>query len=273
MKKIVAVILLLALVGVLSGCDSSDYKEAVSLYESGNYIESMGKFEALGDYENSRDLLEQCRYDYAKMLLENGDYINAREQFLMLAQTEEICELLRQTAWGIFVDFLEENGQISEEFSQYDVEENVQVESLCEIHKQGKSIVVSIQSTEKINYPILSASQTTVTNTVVSFDGKQMQPEMKSKAEVTFAGPKASSSFQNVGTCVWDIASYTANNPVQWAELIHIDPDGSMDDTRNAPAFNNRVAMQQTIIASCFEKILDSIDTILTMADLGFVCY
>lgn len=273
MKKIVAVILVLAIVGTLAGCDSADYKKAVSLYESGNYLEAMEKLEALGDYENSRDLLNQCRYDYAMMLLENGDYVNAREQFLMVEQSEKVYKLLRQTAWGIFIDFLGENGPISEEFSQYDVEESTQVEGLCEIRKQGKSIVVSIQSTEKISYPILSSSQTTVTNTAVSFDGKQMQPELESKAEVTFKGPKDSFSFQNIGTCQWDIASYKANDPIQWSEFIHIDSDGSMDDTRNAPAFNNRVSMQQTIIASCFERILDSADAGVTMADLGFVNY
>lgn len=273
MKKIVGVILSLAIIGTLAGCDSSDYKKAVSLYESGNYLEAMERFEALGDYENSRDLLNQCRYDYAKMLFENGDYVNAREQFLIAEQSEKVSEYLRLTAWGIFINFLGENGPISEKFDQYDVEESTQVESLCEIRKQGKSIVVSIQSTEKISYPILSASQTTVTNTVVSFDGKQMQPELEAKAEVTFKGTKGSSTFQNVGTCLWDIASYKANDPVQWSEFIHIDTDGSMDDTRKAPAFNNRVAMQQTIITSCFEKILDNADTGFTMADLGFVNY
>ena len=103
MKKIVAVILSLAIIGTLAGCDSSDYKKAVSLYESGNYLEAMERFEALGDYENSRDLLNQCRYDYAKMLFENGDYVNAREQFLIAEQSEEVSEYLRLTAWGIFI--------------------------------------------------------------------------------------------------------------------------------------------------------------------------
>lgn len=273
MKKIVAVILSIAIFWTLSGFDSSDYKEAVSLYESGNYLEAMERFEALGDYENCRDLLKQCRFDYAKTLFENRDYVNAREQFLKVEQSEEASEYLCLTAWRLLIDFLSEDGPICENFDQYDVEESTRVESLCEIRKQGKSVVVSIQSTETISYPILSANQITVTNTTVSFDGKQMQPELKAKAEVTFKGPKGSSTFQNVGTCLWDIASYKSNDPVQWSEYIHIGTDGSMDDARNAPAFNNRVAMQQTIITACFEKILDNADTGLTMADLGFVNY
>ena len=190
--------------------------------------------------------IREYRYAYGAVEPLTGD-----GYFLVMPYCNTVCmnifsEYLRLTAWGIFINFLGENGPISEKFDQYDVEESTQVESLCEIRKQGKSIVVSIQSTEKISYPILSASQTTVTNTVVSFDGKQMQPELEAKAEVTFKGTKGSSTFQNVGTCLWDIASYKANDPVQWSEFIHIDTDGSMDDTRKAPAFNNRVAMQHS---------------------------
>ena len=38
---------------VFSGCNSSDYKEAVALMEQGNYKEAITLFEGLGDYKDS----------------------------------------------------------------------------------------------------------------------------------------------------------------------------------------------------------------------------
>lgn len=236
MKKITALILAVMMIGMLVGCSGASYEKAVSLYEA-------------------------------------GDYAKAREMFQELEQTEEVDEYLRLSAWGIVRNYLDKEGTIEEKDSQYDVEESTQVESVCEIRKQGKSVVVNIQSTEVVSYPILSASQTTITNTTVSFDGKEMQPELEAKADITFKGTKSSSTFRNVGTCFWDIADYVSDAPVEWEEYIHIGTDGAMDDTRSAPAFDGRVAMQQTIIASCLETLLEDAELGLTMADLGFVSY
>ena len=170
-------------------------------------------------------------------------------------------------------DYLEAEGPLEEQDDRYDVEDNTQVESICRIDKQGKRVIVEIQSTEVISYPILNTKHTTVTTTTVSFDGKELQPELEAKAEAVMKGPKGSSTYQNVGKCLWDMASYQADTAVEWEEYIHIGKDGEMHDDRNAPAFNERVSMQQTIIASCLELILEDLDAGVTMTDLGFTSY
>ena len=273
MRKLLAVILTFVILCMLVGCDSSDYKKAVSLYENGEYLEAMKMFEALEDYEDSRDLLAKCRFNYAKELLANNDYANARGEFEKLEPSEEVDQYLRLSAWGLVRDYLNEEGPIEEKDSQYDVEESTQVESVCVIDKRGKSVIVNIQSSEVISYPILSAKQTTITNTSVSFDGTQLQAELEAKADITFKGTKGSSTFHNVGTCIWDIVSYEIDAPVEWEEYIYIDTNGAMDDTRNAPAFDRRVSMQRSIITACLEKMLEDADLGITMADLGFANY
>lgn len=54
MKKVVSLVLVaLMMLFVFSGCNSSDYKEAVALMEQGNYKEAITLFEGLGDYKDS----------------------------------------------------------------------------------------------------------------------------------------------------------------------------------------------------------------------------
>ena len=310
MKKLIALLLSLAMLGMLTGCNSTDYKKAVSAYENGdyqaaveiftqlgdykdsaemalqcnyhiavldfedqNYEEAIEELEALGDYEDCPELLARCRFDYGEQLYENGNYSAARKQFLKAGASGEVSEYLRMCAWGIVRDYLDQEGPMEEHDTQYDTESNIQVESVCEISRQGKSVDVTIQSTEVQSWPILSASLTSVTTTTVSFDGKQPQPEVKSNAEYTLTGPAGTSSFQNVGTCTWDLASYTADTEVVWDEYIHIGTDGEMGSGGNAPAFNQRVSKQQAFLASCLEKLLENGSLNLTMADLGFTSY
>ncbi len=273
MKKAMVLMIAVLMLILLAGCDSAAYQKAVSLYESGSYAEAIENFEGLGDYEDSIELLEKCRVAYASELIDSGEYEAARKQLQKAERTDQVEKYLRISAWGMVRKYLEEEGSFEEKDNQYDVESSTQIESVCEIYKQGKSVAVNIQSSEVISYPILSANQTTITRTTVTFDGKEMQPELESKAEVTFKGTRNSSTFYNVGTCLWDIAAYEADAPLIWEEYIHIDSDGAMDDTRSAPAFNRRVSMQQTIITGCLERILEDVNPDLTMADLGFVNY
>ena len=56
MKKRIAIPLVLALLLALSGCKSSDYKQAVTAMDAGNYQEALTALDALGDYKDAADL-------------------------------------------------------------------------------------------------------------------------------------------------------------------------------------------------------------------------
>lgn len=59
-KKAICVICTLAICLALTGCDSSQYKKAMSLYENGEYEKASEIFEELGDYENSSEMALSC---------------------------------------------------------------------------------------------------------------------------------------------------------------------------------------------------------------------
>ena len=70
MKKTKIILVAAALVAVISatGCDSSDYKKATELYNSGQYSDANAIFSELGDYKDSAQMLkngewkELCAY-------------------------------------------------------------------------------------------------------------------------------------------------------------------------------------------------------------------
>lgn len=95
MKKVICVICMLAICLALTGCDSSQYKKAMSLYEGGDYERAGEIFEELGDYENSSEMAQTCKYTHAAKLLENKDFDTAKEIFEQLgnyADSKNFCK-------------------------------------------------------------------------------------------------------------------------------------------------------------------------------------
>lgn len=281
MKKLIMFIMTLVMCLSLCACEKADdYEVAVALMDAGKYEEAMSAFEQLGEYEDSAVKAKECEaaaaWENAVALFEDDDYVGAWELFKNMEdseKTEESDRYIMECAWGMLREYLEEEGPLKVKDTQYDVENDTQVESICQIEKQGKRVIATIQSTEIVSYPIVNVTYTTVTDTTVSFDGKETQPELKAEAKHTMKGKNGASTFRNVGTCLWDIASYEADTPVKWTEYIHIGTDGEMDDTRSAPAFDSRVTMQRTIIAASLEQLIEDADCGVSMADLGFTNY
>lgn len=109
MKKILSVILALALMVSLCACDSMDYKKAMSAYEAGNYQEARAMFEELGDYENSADMVTACDYRLACQLLEEGKYEEAMVAFTALGEYEDSKTQLQEATYQQLLA-LKENG-------------------------------------------------------------------------------------------------------------------------------------------------------------------
>ena len=68
MRKILCLCLVLALCLCLCSCKSSDYKKAMSLYEAGEYEQAIAAFEALADYKDSVQKIDECKYGAAVIL-------------------------------------------------------------------------------------------------------------------------------------------------------------------------------------------------------------
>ena len=55
----------------LTACNAEDYKNAMAQYDSGAYEEALKAFEALGDYENSSEMVKECKYQIAVSFLKS----------------------------------------------------------------------------------------------------------------------------------------------------------------------------------------------------------
>ncbi len=98
MKKIVGMALIVMML-VLCGCKSEDYKKAQSLLEYNRYDEAQTIFEELGDYQDSRDLVKECKYRKAENLYEKDfNYSDAQAIYKELGDYKDSriknCEMM-----------------------------------------------------------------------------------------------------------------------------------------------------------------------------------
>ncbi len=101
MKKIIASVLVLTMLLALAGCKSSDYKSAVKAMEDGNYAAAAQQLEALDDYQDSRQLLKQCRYALAIADFNAGNYESALETFRALGDYIDAANYAVQAQDGL----------------------------------------------------------------------------------------------------------------------------------------------------------------------------
>ena len=97
MKKWICAVLAVALL-LLSGCAElkmSQYDRAQELYQAGDYTAAARVFALLGDYKNSKQMVQVSRYAAADKLFADGDYSAAVGAFSALGNYED--SLLRIT--------------------------------------------------------------------------------------------------------------------------------------------------------------------------------
>ena len=97
MKKLVSLILVMAMVLSLCACGKADdYEAAIALMEAGNYEEAIAAFTELGDYEASAQKLEECEnilaYAEAIALFEEEQYEDALAIFTALGDYKDCLE-------------------------------------------------------------------------------------------------------------------------------------------------------------------------------------
>lgn len=106
MKRILSILLTLAMVFALAGCTASDYKAAVKTMESGDYATAAESFRALGDYEDSAALAQQCDYRMAVALFDDERFAEAITAFEALGDYEDSADYMQQAKDRILADRL-----------------------------------------------------------------------------------------------------------------------------------------------------------------------
>lgn len=95
-KKILAAVLMIAVMFSITGCNSSDYKKAAQMMADGDYAAASEMFKALGDYEDSADQAKECDYQIAKATFDSGEHEKAIELFTALGDYQDSADLISQ---------------------------------------------------------------------------------------------------------------------------------------------------------------------------------
>jgi len=103
-KKLFLAIIALSILLLLSGCKSSDYKQAVSLFDSGEYEKAQKAFAELGEYKDSKEYLEKAnaiiteeRYNHALELFEAENYSKALSAFSSLNDYKDSLQYMNKS--------------------------------------------------------------------------------------------------------------------------------------------------------------------------------
>ncbi|MCI5934036.1 MAG: DUF6273 domain-containing protein [Lachnospiraceae bacterium] len=94
-KRIGALVLVIVMICSLTGCNSSDYKKAEELLETGNYKEALSIYESLesgGSYKDSAEKVLECKYQIAGVAYNNMDYIQAYDIYCELNDYKDSVE-------------------------------------------------------------------------------------------------------------------------------------------------------------------------------------
>lgn len=81
MKKLIALVLVMCICVSLVGCKSSDYKMGMDMFSQKQYAAALMIFETLGDYKNSAQMIQECKYSVALELFNDGNYVDALTAF------------------------------------------------------------------------------------------------------------------------------------------------------------------------------------------------
>lgn len=107
MKRFFAILLILSLLLVFTGCDFSDYTRATRLFNQEDYQGAYDLYKQLGDYADSPEMTDLCRqildYSYAEEAYATGDYASALTLFTSLGMYKDspVRAIQSQYALGI----------------------------------------------------------------------------------------------------------------------------------------------------------------------------
>lgn len=100
MKKALSTMLIVLMVLIFSGCDSSDYKKATELFEQGEFAQARDIFAELEDYEDSQEKVRLCDIEItveecnkAIATLELDDSVSYYDVYFSLKSFEKAFDL------------------------------------------------------------------------------------------------------------------------------------------------------------------------------------
>lgn len=258
MKRIVALLMIAAMLLALTGCKSFDYKKAMELYENEDFQEAEEIFASLGDYEDSQEMVLASRYGYALVLVDDGEFEEAVAIFEDLEEYEDSEEYLENMPCHALARYLKKNGEVS-----YKDAEN---EYTVALSLEGKDVFV-------LEYHIEASAD----DLLMAQDFVARIPLGGTRAELVGEGliEMGEAYMDDKGTGYWDIANYAPGDNIDWEnyEISGQKVDGSDLDagseglaTLAEPVLERMVSGLEWLL----EQHVGDIGYTVTLGDMGF---
>lgn len=289
MKKTIALILVLLLALSLTGCKSSDYKEAMSYYADGKYeaacelfkklgnyedsIEMVNRciyamaeekletkqyseaadlFESLGDYEDSSEMVKECNYQLAHLLIAAKEYDKAREIFGELGDYQDSATYFQSMKWHIFANYISEQGSV---VIKNDNPEYTVTLTLSDGYIQADYVCSFSDATALFMWD----------NPYAALAGH-------------IVIKMGTYHVEDTASTLWDISSYKTGDAVEWDELDHyhsgMNAFGKYTGVDNSPLLSESVTHAMTSrISESLQRALTESGLNITMANIGFTNY
>lgn len=256
-NRIILSVLCICILFIASGCDGTNYKKAIKLYENGSWDEAATIFEQLGDYEDSMAMVDACNYSKANEFYENGEYNEAIKIFSNLSGYSDSAEMIAKCKWSLFVDYIQKNKKL-----EYNADSSYTVT----IEADGDNIIA---------YYSLNPYKNSAGNFSMQYEATFSFGDPV--AHLNASGELTILSAQIKDTCTgeWDINSYKPGDEIEWTtyEFNGVKVDGSKLD-------DSATGLCATGIAGALERLTGGIENIIntsnmdfSMADLGFINY
>ena len=103
MKTVTIVALICVLLVSMTGCDALDYRDAIDLYNAGQYDEAADLFFELGDFEDSEALFTRSHYWAAVTRMEAGNFSEALPRFIKLGSFEDSAQRATECTYQLAI--------------------------------------------------------------------------------------------------------------------------------------------------------------------------
>ena len=107
-RTLALLVLAFTLVFSMTGCEDLDYREAIRLYNDGDYETAAEIFSTLGDFENCPELYTDCQYWIAANLAESGNFEKALPRFWKLGDYRNSPQWVTECQYQIAVAAFDE---------------------------------------------------------------------------------------------------------------------------------------------------------------------
>lgn len=253
-KKILSLCLMVLILTMLTGCDSSKYKEATKLFNAGNYAEAQAIFEELGDYEDSSNYVVDCKIKIAESLVENKEFQEAINIYSELNDETKVSEAKR--AW--LANYIETNGTTHAD--GYQITRNQGDQTISLIAAESGKYKVIIKQSNDVGYNEI----------IITLMPENGAGFIQHEREISFTILGRTAYQKESGSCEIDTSVFNRGTMLNYNDYSAI---GTGAEDMNASSFARSTMEFINDSKSALTQMLKETNIEINLSDLGFASY